>query len=209
MNGAKVCSAAVCALVLSLGAGAQERAMNRLSALAEAVQSAGAWQAVYTQEYVAAGMSAGEIVSGSVTVAWPDRAVFRSGDPLRQIMALDGRKVRLIDMEVPSCDEHLLDDDEWARVPLAAVLDPAGAVEHFSVLDLGDDGFALEPRQTGGVARVEVKLGARSLPVEVVIIDPQGSVNRLQFSGWTAVDPPPHDIWLPDPPVGIECISDS
>ena len=65
---------------------------------------------------------------------------------------------------------------------MAAVLDPAGAVEHFSVLDLGDDGFALEPRQTGGVARVEVKLGARSLPVEVVIIDPQGSVNRLQFS---------------------------
>lgn len=209
MNGMRVSGAVVWALGLCLGASAQEPAMSHLSALGEALQGAGAWQAAYTQEYVAAGMSAGEIVCGSVTVAWPDRAIFRSGEPLRQIMALDGRKVRLIDMEVPSCDEHMLDDEEWARVPLAAVLDPGGAVERFSVLDLGGEGFALEPRQTGGVARVEVKLGTRSLPDEVVVIDPQGAVNRLQFSGWTATEPPSDDGWLPEPPAGVECVSDS
>ena len=105
-------------------------------------------------------------------------------------MGLEGRTVRLVDLEVPSCDEHLLGDDEWARVPLAAVLDPSGAVEHFAVLDHSPRGFTLVPHEPGGVDRVEVTLNDNSLPLEVVIVDPQGATNRLTFTQWTAADSP-------------------
>jgi len=182
--------------------------MEALTALSGALRSAGAWRADYNQEYIAAGMSAGEVVGGVVTVAWPDRALFVTGDPVTQKMGLEGRRVRLVDLEAPSCDEHVLGDDEWARVPLAAVLDPAGAVDQFAVLDRHPNGFTLVPHDPGGVDRVEVTLDDRSLPLEVLIVDPQGATNRLTFTRWTSVDPPADGFWLPQAPAGLECIAD-
>ena len=179
--------------------------MQRLGA---ALRGAPAWTAHYNQEYIAAGMDAGEVVSGSVTVAWPDRALFLTGDPVVQKMGLEGRLVRLVDLEVPSCDEHVLSDEEWARVPLAAVLDPIGAVEHFTVLDHGREGLSLVPKEPGGVDRVEITLDGESLPSEVVIVDPQGATNRLVFDGWVAAEAPDEGRWLPVPPPGLECVAD-
>jgi hypothetical protein len=124
------------------------------------------------------------------------------------MMGLEGRLVRLVDAGVPSCDEHRLDDDEWARVPLAAVLDPRGAVDRFTVLEHGDHGFVLVPREPGGVDRVEVVLGEDDLPDEVVVIDPQGATNRLRFADWYGAVGPPDGSWLPEPPPGLECVSD-
>ncbi|MCU0233713.1 MAG: hypothetical protein MUE90_06755 [Thermoanaerobaculales bacterium] len=201
--------AAALAAALLGGAGlAGAAGMDLLEALGAALRGAAAWQADYTQEYVAAGMTAGEEVAGVVTVAWPDRALFAGGVPPSQLMGLEGRVVRLLDLEVPSCDEHVLGDDEWARVPLAAVLDPRGAVERFTVLDHGERGFALVPREPGGVARVEVSLDGRDLPAEVVVVDPQGAVNRLRFGGWRAAAGPPDGRWLPEPPRGLDCVRD-
>ena len=182
--------------------------MTALTALGDALRGSEAWRADYTQEYIAACMGGGEVLAGVVTVAWPDRALFLTGDPVVQMMGLEGRDVRLVDLEVPSCDEHVLGDDEWSRVPLAAVLDPTGAVEHFAVLEREPNGFILVPREPGGVDRVEVALGGSSLPLEVLIVDPQGATNRLQFSQWTATDPPSDGRWLPSPPAGLECIAD-
>ncbi len=201
--GAALAVSAICGPAFS-----QDQGMAALAALGDALRKAEAWRADYSQEYIAAGMTAGEVVAGVVTVAWPDRALFRTGDPVTQMMGLEGRTVRLLDLEVPSCDEHLLGDDEWARVPLAAVLDPAGAVAHFAVLGNGVHGFILVPREPGGVDRVEVTLDDRSLPAEVRIIDPQGASNSLSFSSWTAGSAPPEDRWLPDPPPGLECVAD-
>jgi len=200
--GAAIAVSAVCGF-----ADARDQGIDALTALGGALRKADAWHADYTQEYIAAGMSAGEVVAGVVTVAWPDRAVFLTGDPVTQMMGLEGRAVRLVDLEVPSCDEHLLGDDEWARVPLAAVLDPSGAVEHFAVLDR-DGGFTLVPHEPGGVDKVEVTLDESSMPREVVIVDPQGATNRLTFTTWTAADPPPDGHWLPAAPAGLECIAD-
>ena len=191
------------------GAVAQEAGMAALEALNSALRSTSAWTADYDQEYVAAGMGAGDMVSGTVMVSWPDRALFRATDPSLQMMGLEGRLVRLIDLDIQSCDEHRLDDDEWARIPLAAVLDPGGAVDRFTVLEHGDRGFVLIPREPGGVDRVEVMLGEDSLPDEVVVVDPQGATNRLQFSSWAASQGPEGDAWLPEPPPGLECISDA
>ena len=198
----------IAALVVCAPAGAREQGMDALTALGGALRSNGAWRADYSQEYIAAGMGAGEVVGGVVTVAWPDRALFLTGDPVNQMMGLEGRHVRLVDLEGPSCDEHVLGDDEWARVPLAAVLDPAGAVDHFAVLDRQPSGFILVPHEPGGVDRVEVALDDRSLPLEVLIVDPQGATNRLTFTQWTVVDPPSEGFWLPSPPAGLECIAD-
>jgi hypothetical protein len=201
--GAALAVSAICGPAFS-----QDRGMVALAALGDALRKAEAWRADYSQEYIAAGMTAGEVVAGAVTVAWPDRALFRTGDPVTQMMGLEGRTVRLVDLEVPSCDEHVLGDDEWARVPLAAVLDPAGAVANFAVLANGDNGFILVPREPGGVDRVEVTLDVSALPAEVRIIDPQGASNRLDFSSWTAVSTPPQGRWLPDPPPGLACVAD-
>ena len=202
----------IAAIVVSIAAapGATEEGsgLAALQALSSALQGGSAWQADYNQEYIAAGMGAGDEVSGVVVVAWPDRALFRSADPTTQIMGLEDRLVRLVDLEVPSCDEHLLDDDEWARVPLAAVLDPRSAVDRFTVLDHGERGFILVPREPGGVDHVEVILGGGDLPDEVVVVDPQGATNRLRFTGWHPVDGPPDGQWLPEPPPGLECVGD-
>ena len=196
-------------VTLAPDAAAQGSGMLALEALGESLRGSSAWRAEYSQEYIAAGMGAGDELSGTVVVAWPDRALFRSNDPETQMMGLEGRKVRLVDLEVPSCDEHLLDDDEWARVPLAAVLDPRGAVEHFTVLEHGERGFVLVPREPGGVDRVEVVLGEGNLPDEVVVVDPQGATNRLRFTGWKTADGPPEGSWLPSSPPGLECVSDN
>jgi len=183
--------------------------MEALEELGTALRSAPAWHGKYSQEYISAGMSAGEVIAGEVLAAWPDRALFRTGDPTTQLMGIDGRIVRLVDLSVPSCDEHLLDDDEWARIPLAAVLDPRSALDHFAVLEHGGHGFALVPREPGGVARVEVVLNAANLPQEVVVIDPQGATNRLVFTNWRSSDGPPGGSWLPEPPPGLDCVVDN
>jgi hypothetical protein len=208
MKTTRVVGAALVGLMAWNSATAGDQGMTALTALGDALRGSQAWRADYTQEYIAAGMGAGEVLAGVVTVAWPDRALFLTGDPVVQMMGLEGRDVRLVDLEVPSCDEHVLGDDEWSRVPLAAVLDPTGAVEHFAVLEREPNGFILVPREPGGVDRVEVALGGSSLPLEVLIVDPQGATNRLQFSQWTATDPPSDGRWLPSPPAGLECIAD-
>jgi len=208
MNKAAILVALI-AVGIASGIGAQEAGMPALEALNTALREKPAWQAEYSQEYVAAGMGAGDEVSGVVVVAYPDHALFRAVEPPGQMMGLEGRLVRLVDLEVPSCDEHQLDADEWARVPLAAVLDPRGAVDRFTVLDHGERGFALVPRERGGVDRVEVVLGENDLPDEVVVVDPQGATNRLQFTAWQPVDGPPDGSWLPTPPPGLTCIGDN
>lgn len=195
-------------VMVAAGVLAQGSGMASIEALSTALRDSPAWQADYRQEYVAAGMTAGEEIMGEVTVAWPDRALFRAGRPVQQMMGLEGRLVRLVDLEVPSCDDHQLDDDEWSRVPLAAVLDPAGSVDRFTVLGLGERGFTLVPREPGGVDRVEVVLGPDNLPAVVIVVDPQGATNRLDFSGWRPAQGPVDGSWLPDPPPGLECIAD-
>ena len=193
----------------ALAAAAGGGGMDALEELGTALRSAPAWHSEYRQEYISAGMSAGEVIDGEVLAAWPDRALFHTVDPITQLMGLDGRVVRLVDLSVPSCDEHLLDDDEWARIPLAAVLDPQSALDHFAVLEGGEDGFSLVPREPGGVARVEVVLNDENLPREVVVIDPQGATNRLVFTNWRSSDGPPGGSWLPDAPPGLDCVADN
>jgi hypothetical protein len=197
------------AAALVAPAAAQDSGISRIETLGTSLRSEAAWQADYHQEYLPAGMDTGEELIGKVWVAWPDRAVFRSGNPVQRLMGLEGRRVRLLDLEVESCDEHLLSDDEWARIPLAAVLDPGGAVKHFTVVAHGERGIVLAPREPGGVDRVEVVLGNDNLPLEVVVVDPQGATNRLRFTDWRPADGPPDEQWLPQAPPDLTCVTDA
>ena len=187
-----------------LRAGADDAGIVRLEALGEALRRHEAWTAEYRQEYVAAGMSQGDEQKGKVWVAWPLRVLFETSDPEVRSLGLDGRRVRLVDVEAGSCDDHELTDEEWERVPLAALLDPRGAAERFSVSSTGGGGIVLEPRSKGGVNRVDVELDDAHMPLRFVVVDPQGAVNRVTFSGWKPARPP--GAWLPDPPSGIICM---
>ena len=178
----------------------QDRTTVRLEALNRALSGAATWRAEFNQEYIPAGMTMGEKARGTVWLAWPDRALFHTGEPPFRLMGLQGRTVRLVDLPDQTCDEHQLSDREWERVPMAAVLDPRGASVHFDVADHGDSGIVLIPRDPGGVDRVEVVLGENDLPDEVSIRDPQGAVNRLEFTGWTRSKEPPGGTWLPAAP---------
>ena len=200
--------AAVILISAATGVSTPRTAADRLEALSRVLRSRPVWSATYAQEYLPAGMTVGERDRGTVWVAWPDRAHFRSGEPVVRFMGMEGRRVRLLDLDVPSCDEHRMNDDEWARIPLAAVLDPQGAIDRFTILEFGSRGFALVPRQPGGVARVEVELGEDSLPSSVVIIDPQGAKNSLDFEGWSAAESPPGGLWLPEPPATVDCLTE-
>jgi hypothetical protein len=182
--------------------------LDTLEALGSRLRSQPAWRADYTQEYVPAGMTIGDRESGRVWIAWPDLARFDAGDPVVRRMGLEGRRVRLVDLEASACDEHVLDDAEWARIPLAAVLEPRQAVDRFTVLD-GDAGeVVLVPREPGGIDRVEVWIGDDGMPTVVRIVDPQGAVNRLEFTSWAPADRTPTGGWLPAVPAGFECAGD-
>lgn len=207
MRARKLVLASAIAIVAVHGV-AQDGPVTKLEALSRALRLEPAWSASYHQEYVATGMTLGEETTGTVWVAWPDRAHFRAGNPVDRLMGLEGRRVRLVDLATPSCDDHVLDEAEWARVPLAAVLDPRAAIDRFTIVDRDDDGVTLIPREPGGVARVDVQLGPDNLPRRVVIVDPQGSRNQLEFVGWRASSPPVEEGWLPVPPAGVDCLED-
>ncbi|MEE4273520.1 MAG: outer membrane lipoprotein carrier protein LolA [Thermoanaerobaculales bacterium] len=185
-----------------------EAGAQRLEALSRVLAGHQGWSAEFDQEYIPAGMTMGEPAAGRVWLAWPDRALFHTGDPPYRLMGLSGRTVRLVDSADETCDEHVLTDREWERIPLAVVLDPRGAQLHFGVDDGGDNGIILTPKEPGGVDSVEIILGDDDLPTEVVIRDPQGAVNRMRFRGWAPTAEPPGGCWLPEPPSGVPCVAD-
>lgn len=189
------------------GAAAGDQPLALLERMAARLKTRSVWSARYQQEYVPVGMTMGEETTGRLWLAWPDRAFFQQGDPVQRLTGLEGRHVRLVDLEVGSCENHVLTDEEWQRTPLVAVVDPASAVHSFTFLDRGPDRLALVPRKPGGVQRVEIVLGADDLPAEVVVVDPQGAVNRFHFTGWAPAAEPPPSGWLPTPPAGVTCTS--
>jgi hypothetical protein len=212
MSGAFRALPIVLVLTLVPPSGAEEepsQPIELLEQLGSALRAAGGWRADFDQEYVPAGMSQGEKATGKVWLAWPDRVYFETGNPVVRRMGLEGRHARLVDLEVPSCDEHILTDEDWQRVPLAAVLHPDSALDNFTVIPRGEAGLSLMPRKTGGVEEVELVLDDEHLPREVVIIDPQGARNRLLFHGWRTAEGPPEGVWLPSPPPGLSCIAEA
>lgn len=183
-------------------------AMDRLQAVGIALKVRNTWSADYQQEYLLPGTTVGEVVSGTVWISWPDKALFATGDPVQRWMGLAGRQVRLLDLEMESCDDHLLTAEEWERIPLVAVLDPDNALARFTIVAEGERGLVLIPREEGGVARVVIETGSDGLPAKVVVIDSQEATSTFVFTSWEPSSGPPNGLWLPESPEGIPCIGD-
>ena len=203
-------AAALAAMLWAPGLGAQGP-LDALRGLAAALRSRPVLAAAYVQEYVPAGMTLGEEERGTLTLAWPDRALFVTGNPPVRLMGLDGRRVRLVDLEVSSCEDHTLSEAEWERIPLVALLDPARAVERFGQVPVeGRPGAAgetwavgveqvgrdlvlvQEPRERDGSAAahpesldhpaVESQAVLRRLvPVQLHVCDPGGRDDGVDF----------------------------
>ncbi len=186
-------------------AGNDQEALDTLAELGRRLRAEKVWTAAYRQEYVPVGMTRGDTDRGVVWLAWPDRALFATGEPARRFMGLEGRVVRLVDLEMETCEEHRLTDEEWERIPLVAVLDPAAALKRFRITLESAGHLVLVPRTPGGIARAEVVLGEDGLPARVVVTDTQGTVNRLEFEGWAGAGAVPGGNWLPEPPPTVDC----
>lgn len=185
---------------------ASDRAgLQMLAELGTRLKTRTVWTAAYRQTFIPVGMASGEEVNGRIWIGWPDRALFKSGDPVNRIMGLAGRRVRLVDLADSSCEDHTLTDDEWQRIPLVAVLDPTAALKHFAVTVDADHRLVLAPIRVGGVRRVELEMGDDGMPAEVVVLDPQGAVNRFTFRSWHGGDRGPAGGWIPAPPRDIPC----
>jgi len=192
---------------LLLAAEKDQEALDTLAALARRLRAEKVWTAAYRQEYIPVGMTRGDTDRGVVWLAWPDRALFATGEPARRFMGLEGRMVRLVDLEMETCEEHRLTDEEWERIPLVAVLDPAAALKRFRIILESAGHLVLVPRAPGGIARAEVVLGEGGMPAMVMVTDIQGTVNRLEFEGWAGAGAVPGGSWLPGPPPSVTCRS--
>ncbi len=204
----------VFALILSAGstiatAQSADPALDRLQNLGTMLKTRGVWTADYSQEYIPSGMTIGEIVEGEVWVSWPDHALFASGEPVLRWMGLSGLDVRLLDLENQTCDDHFLTVEEWERIPLVAILEPGRATDRFRVEATGERGLSLTPREPAGVDKVTIEIGDDGLPRTVVVHDPQGATSSFDFKDWQPAEAPPEGNWLPAPPEGIDCVSDS
>ena len=193
-------------LVAVCSAVADDDSLGKLVALRAALQAEAVWQVPFTQEYVPAGFSEGDRVTGQLWLQWPDRMLFVSGEPPVQWLGLHGRQVRLLDLDAETCEDHRLSDQEWERIPLVAVLDPQRAVELFSITAGADGEIVLLPSGRSDLERLQLAVAENGLPLELVVHDGQGSVNRFLFEGWEAAESSVE--WIPQPPDGVACFGE-
>jgi hypothetical protein len=187
-------------------AGAADDPMATLVELREALQAETAWVVEFDQEYIPAGFDDGDRVTGRLWLAWPDRMLFVSGDPPVQWLGLEGRWTRLIDLDAGTCEDHRLTDEEWERIPLVVVLDPQRAVELFTITSSPDGAVVLLPAQRSDLERVQLRVDAAGLPLELEVHDGQGSINRFDFGTWS---PASSDVaWIPEPPEDVSCFGE-
>ena len=74
---ARQCAATALGIVLCASAAAQDAAMTDLECLGRSLRSESVWTASFAQVFTPAGMTLGEEATGTVWLAWPDKALFQ------------------------------------------------------------------------------------------------------------------------------------
>ncbi len=172
-----------------------------LESVAAAVAARPAWSARFVQVYVPAGFDSGTEDHGTLLLAPPDRVRF---DYPERVFAVDGAVATMVDRAAGSCETFRLDETNWGRLPLSALLDPGAALGFFAVEPL-DDGLRLTPHEpTPDLAAIDIVVGDGDMPAEVTVEDEAGNRNRFRFSQWAAASPPAADAFRPVLP-GIPC----
>ncbi len=171
-------------LLLSAALSSAASGAPSLEALAAAVNGAPAWRASFAQRYLPAGFAEGTTDQGVVIVAAPVRLRFDYRGTSKQVFAVDGAVVRMVDPEAGTCDAVRLDTATWGRLPLAALLDPASADRAFTSSARGS-ALVLVPREPmPELASLEVTVGRDGLPATVVVVDGAGNRNEFSFRDW-------------------------
>lgn len=178
---------------------------DALDRLAGALRGAAAWQARFVQRYVPEGLQTGTTEGGTLTLVAPSSLRFDYAGASPRTFATDGTVARLVDQRAGTCDAVRLDAGTWARLPLAAVLDP-GAARRAFLVDSSGATLHLVPRDpTPELAELTVTLGPDSLPSEVTVRDSSANLNTFTLSGWRAVRKPPAKSFTPALPGSPPC----
>jgi outer membrane lipoprotein-sorting protein len=189
------------ALLLALSS----QAPAQLERLAAALRGAAAWQADFVQSYTPAGFAAATVDRGTVIVAAPARLRFDYSTGSRRAFAVDAVVARLVDFTGGTCDAVRLDEGAWARLPLAAILDPSSAERAFAVAAVGRT-LTLTPRQpTADLSELAVTVDDKDMPVLVAVTDASGNRNEFALSHWRAAAALPDAAFRPGLPGEAPC----
>ena len=160
---------AMVAIVLLAAAAAG--AAPRLEQLAAALRGSRAWRADFVQTYIPQGFDQGTSEAGALTLVPPAELRFDYIAGGGRVFAVDGTVSRLVDAANGSCDAARLDRGSWARLPLAAVLDPGAAERAFAVTG-SDHQLQLVPHEpTPDLALVTITLDDALMPRKVLVRD--------------------------------------
>jgi outer membrane lipoprotein-sorting protein len=177
-----------------------------LERLAAALRGAPAWHAAFVQTYTPEGFDQGTSDKGSLTLVPPDELRFDYASPGERVFAVDGAVARLVDRKRGSCEAVRLDRGTWARLPLAAVLDPGAAAHAFTIESTGD-GLRLIPHEPGpDLAEITVMLDGAGLPATVAVKDGAGNINQFEFTHWRTEKLPPNTLFRPALPGSPPCL---
>lgn len=173
-----------------------------LETVAAALRAAPAWEVPFTQRYVPAGFTRGTEEAGTLLLRPPDHVRFEYAG---RVFAVRDTVARLVDLEAGTCEAVRLAPDTLDRLPLAVVLDPGAARASFQV-EAAARTLTLTPRRLDqSLARIVVRLGPDSLPVEVVVHDVSGDRNEFRFQRWKRRNVPAEDAFLPSLPGEAPC----
>ena len=193
-------------MLAAVAAGAPAGKAPSLDHLAAALRSSHAWRADFVQTYTPVGFEQGTSEPGVLTLVPPAKLRFDYATGGGRSFAVDGTISRLVDAKSGSCDAMRLDRGSWARLPLAAVLDP-GAAEHTFAIEGSGEKLRLVPREPiPDLASVTITLDRAGMPQAVLVLDSSGDRNKFQFTHWQPTREPAAAFFAPSLPGSPPCL---
>ncbi|HUK11822.1 MAG TPA: outer membrane lipoprotein carrier protein LolA [Thermoanaerobaculaceae bacterium] len=191
--------------ILALALLAAPAAAPSLEQLAAALRASPGWQVEFVQTYTPEGFDEGTSEPGTLTLAPPARLRFDYAGASPRVFAVDGSVARLVDPGNASCEATRLDQGAWARLPLAAILDPAAAERTFAV-EASAGRLRLVPREkVPELAEVVIGLDGGTLPHTVLVRDASGNRNQFALTRWKPIAAPAAALFAPSLPGKAPC----
>ncbi|EGW54841.1 outer membrane lipoprotein chaperone LolA [Candidatus Endoriftia persephonae] len=151
------------------------------------------------------------ITSGILYLQRPGRFRWQYDAPSRQLIIADGNRIWLHDRELEQVSHR--DQQAALKGTPAQLLSDTGPIErHFAITELGQkdgiDWLSLKPKQKD-VEIDQVKLGLKQNQlVQMEMIDSFGQITRFRFSNLQRNPALEHELFVFDPPDGIDMIGD-
>ena len=189
-------------ILLAAVAAAPPPSLERLAAV---LHGSHAWRADFVQTYIPQGFDQGTSETGVLTLVPPAELRFDYTAGAGRVFAVDGTVSRLVDAANGTCDAVRLDRGSWARLPLAALLDPGAAERAFAVTG-SDHHLQLVPHEpTPDLALATITLDGAPMPRTILVRDGGGNRNEFAFSHWRPAADPGASFFAPSLPGSPPC----